>query len=92
MTAKDLADFRVGIEKPVKGRFGDLTVWTCGPWCQGPMLLQILNLLDPATLRAAGHNSPEAIHLIAEAIKLGAADREAITVIRALLTCRSTRS
>lgn len=77
VTAKDLADFRVGIEKPVEGRFGDLIVWTCGPWCQGPMLLQILNLLDPATLRAAGHNSPEAIHLIAEAIKLGAADREA---------------
>jgi gamma-glutamyltranspeptidase / glutathione hydrolase len=76
-TARDLAEFRVGIEKPVEGRFGDMVVWTCGPWCQGPMLLQTLNLLDPASLLAAGHNSPAAIHAIAEAIKLAAADREA---------------
>jgi gamma-glutamyltranspeptidase/glutathione hydrolase len=76
-TAKDLADFRVGIEQPVEGRFGDLVVWTCGPWCQGPMLLQTLNLLDPEELRSAGHNSPAAIHAITEAIKLAAADREA---------------
>ncbi len=77
ITAKDLADFRVGIEKPVEGRFGDLVVWTCGPWCQGPMLLQTLNLLDPAALRTAGHNSPAAIHAMTEAIKLAASDREA---------------
>lgn len=77
LTARDLAEFRVGIEKPVEGRFGDLVVWTCGPWCQGPMLLQTLNLLDPAALHAAGHNSPGAIHAITEAIKLAAADREA---------------
>jgi gamma-glutamyltranspeptidase/glutathione hydrolase len=76
-TAKDLADFRVGIEAPVQGRFGDMVVWTCGPWCQGPMLLQTLNLLDPGMLHTAGHNSPEAIHAITEAIKLAAADREA---------------
>ncbi|MGH7153531.1 MAG: gamma-glutamyltransferase, partial [Acetobacteraceae bacterium] len=33
LSARDLADFRVGIEPPVEGSFGDLTVWTCGPWC-----------------------------------------------------------
>ncbi len=66
-----------GSSRPVEGRFGDLTVWTCGPWCQGPMLLQTLNLLDPAALAAAGHNSPAAIHAITEAVKLAAADREA---------------
>ncbi|MGH7068618.1 MAG: gamma-glutamyltransferase, partial [Acetobacteraceae bacterium] len=33
LSARDLADFRVGIEPPVEGRFGGLTVWTCGPWC-----------------------------------------------------------
>ena len=77
LSARDLADFRVGIEPPVEGRFGDLTVWTCGPWCQGPMLLQTLNLLDPAALTAAGHNAPAAIHAITEAVKLAAADREA---------------
>jgi gamma-glutamyltranspeptidase/glutathione hydrolase len=73
----DLASFRVGIEPPVRGRFGDVSVMTCGPWCQGPMLLQELALLDPATLARYGHNTPEYIHEIVEAIKLAAADREA---------------
>ncbi|MGH7069134.1 MAG: gamma-glutamyltransferase, partial [Acetobacteraceae bacterium] len=44
---------------------------------QGPMLLQTLNLIDPAELAKAGHNSPAAIHIITEAVKLAAADREA---------------
>jgi gamma-glutamyltranspeptidase / glutathione hydrolase len=41
------------------------------------MLLQELALLDPATLARYGHNTPEYIHEIVEAIKLAAADREA---------------
>jgi gamma-glutamyltranspeptidase / glutathione hydrolase len=73
----DLASFRVGIEPPVRGQFGDVSVMTCGPWCQGPMLLQELALLDPAALARYGHNTPEYIHEIVEAIKLAAADREA---------------
>ena len=74
---EDLASFRVGIEPPVRGEFGDVSVLTCGPWCQGPMLLQELALLDPASLARYGHNSPDYIHEIVEAIKLAAADREA---------------
>ncbi len=77
LTAEDLAEFRVEVEKPVRTRFLDEDVYSCGPWCQGPMLLQALNLLDPGELRAAGHNSAEYIHQVVEAIKLAAADREA---------------
>jgi gamma-glutamyltranspeptidase/glutathione hydrolase len=73
----DLASFRVGIEPPVRGQFGDVSVMTCGPRCQGPMLLQEQALLDPAALARYGHNTPEYIHEIVEAIKLAAADREA---------------
>jgi gamma-glutamyltranspeptidase/glutathione hydrolase len=74
---EDLALFRVGVEPPVRGEFGGVSVLTCGPWCQGPMLLQELALLDPAALARYGHNSPDYIHEIIEAIKLAAADREA---------------
>ena len=48
-----------------------------GPWCQGPSLLQALNLLDAAELRKLGHNSADYLHRITEAVKLAFADREA---------------
>ena len=77
MTAADLADFRVGIEPPVKTRFHDIEVYGCGPWCQGPMLLQSLNIVEGLDLAALGHNTPAYIHALTEAIKLAAADRDA---------------
>src|SRR5262249_44314160 len=49
----------------------------CGPWCQGPMLQQALNILDGMDLHGLGHNSAGYVHLLTEAIKLAAADREA---------------
>ena len=76
MTADDMAGFRVGIEPPVHVRFGDIEVYACGPWCQGPMLLQILNLVQTFDLCGLGHNSPAYVHTLVEAIKLAAADRE----------------
>ncbi len=77
MTADDLANFRVGIEAPTHTQFRDIDVYGCGFWCQGPMLLQILNLLEGFDLAALGHNSMTYIHTVVEAIKLAAADREA---------------
>ena len=77
MTAQDLADFRVDIEPPVRTRFNDIDVYGCGPWCQGPMLLQELNIVEGLDLAALGHNSPAYVHNITEAIKLAAADRDA---------------
>ena len=46
--AEDLADYRSGIASPVETSFGDIRLYGCGPWCQGPSLLQALNLLDAA--------------------------------------------
>ena len=77
LTAEDMAGFRVGIEPPVRTRFDGVDVYGCGPWCQGPMLLQALNLLDGEALRRHGHNSTPYVHTLTEAIKLAAADREA---------------
>ena len=75
LRAEDLAAFRVGIEPPVSTTFAATTVFTCGPWCQGPVLGQALNLLKGSDLAALGHNSPDYIHLLAEALKLAFADR-----------------
>ena len=61
----------------MRTRFDGVDVYGCGPWCQGPMLLQALNLLDGEALRRHGHNSTPYVHTLTEAIKLAAADREA---------------
>ena len=72
----DLRDFRSEVETPVRLRFGDVDVFTCGPWCQGPSLLQALSLLDTAAFRSLPHNSADYLHVICEALKLSFADRE----------------
>jgi gamma-glutamyltranspeptidase/glutathione hydrolase len=77
LAAEDMAEFRVAVEPPVRTRFGDIDIFACGPWCQGPMLLQELNLLEAEHLRELGHNSTAYIHTLIEAIKLSAADRNA---------------
>ena len=76
LTLEDLADFHVALEPPVRSRFREIDVYTCGAWCQGPVLLEILNILDGIDLRAMGHNSADYVHTLAEAIKLAFADRE----------------
>jgi len=76
LTYEDLAAFRVQVEEPVRARFHEYEVFTCGPWCQGPVLAQVLTLLEPYDLAALGHNSPAYVHLITEALKLVFADRE----------------
>jgi gamma-glutamyltranspeptidase/glutathione hydrolase len=77
LSAEDLADYRSGFDEPVETSFGDIRLYACGPWCQGPSLLQALNLLDAAELRKLGHNSTGYLHRITEAVKLAFADREA---------------
>ena len=57
---------------------GDVaTVSGPGPWCQRPMLLQSLDILEGMDVKAVGHNPPEHLHTLAETIKLAAADRDA---------------
>lgn len=77
LSREDLAEFRVGIEPPVRTGFQGHEILTCGFWCQGPVLLQMLNLLAPLDLAALGHNSSPYVHTVTEAMKLAFADREA---------------
>jgi gamma-glutamyltranspeptidase / glutathione hydrolase len=77
LTAEDLAGFHSPIERAPSVRFAGTDVYTCGAWCQGPVLGQALNILDASSLKAAGHNSADYLHTIVEALKLAFADREA---------------
>jgi gamma-glutamyltranspeptidase/glutathione hydrolase len=77
LTTDDLSSFRASIEPPCRTRFGDFDVYSCGAWSQGPMVLEALNILEPLALATMGHNSTAYIHVVTEALKLAAADREA---------------
>src|SRR5713226_6344805 len=77
LSAEDLAEYRSPVGPPERRRFGDLEVFTCGAWCQGPVLLQTLALLEGTDLAGLGQNSPDYIHQLTEALKLAFADREA---------------
>ena len=76
LTREDLAGFAVGVEPSVSISFGGAEVHGCGAWCQGPMLLQALKILEGYDLKELGHNSAAYLHLVVEAVKLAAADRE----------------
>ncbi len=72
----DLAGFAAHVEEPVTTNYRGVDVFKCGPWTQGPVLLQHLNLLEQFDVAALGHNSAEYIHTVVECMKLSYADRE----------------
>ncbi|MFV0296098.1 MAG: gamma-glutamyltransferase family protein [Hyphomicrobiaceae bacterium] len=76
LSRSDMGAFRARWEPPVRTRWRNMEVVTCGPWCQGPLLAMVLTMLERDDIKALGHNSPAYIHLLAEAIKLVCADRE----------------
>ncbi len=76
LTADDLAGFATPVEAPLRISYRGVEVYSCRPWCQGPVLLQTLRLLEAFDLAALGHNTPDYIHTVAEALKLVFADRE----------------
>lgn len=76
LTMEDLAAYRSEIEAPLRFAFRGTDVLSCGPWCQGPVLLQMLSLLAETDLAALGHNSTDYVHLLVEVMDLCFADRE----------------
>ncbi len=74
---EDLAGFRVRVEEPVMTGFRGYDVYACGPWCQGPVVPQTLNILEGYDLRALGHNSAAYLHRVIAALDAAFADRHA---------------
>jgi gamma-glutamyltranspeptidase/glutathione hydrolase len=54
----DLANFHSRYEAPVSVRWRDFEVFTCGPWCQGPMLAQALRMVEAAGSRVSPTTAP----------------------------------
>jgi len=77
LTLEDLAAFRVETESASRSTFCGLDIYTCGPWCQGPLLSQVLNILEAYGITDIAPNTPSYIHSLIEAMKLGFADRHA---------------
>ena len=76
ITKDDLAAFSVDIETAVTANYRGYDVFGCRPWCQGPVVLEALNILQGYDLGSLAHNSADALHLILEALKAAFADRE----------------
>jgi gamma-glutamyltranspeptidase / glutathione hydrolase len=72
----DLAACKPEEGKPLWGSYRGLKIATNPPPGGGLMLLEMLNILEHFDLRALGHNSPAYIATVAEAMKIGAVDRD----------------
>ncbi len=75
-TTEDLARWRVKLEEPVSTTYRGVEVYKLTTWTQGPALLQALNLLENADLKAMGYNSARYIHAVTQAMHLAFADRD----------------
>jgi len=72
----DLASFQGRVEDPVHTSYRGIEVFKAGFWSQGPVLLEMLNLLEGYDLKSLKHNTTDYVHLVTEAAKLAFADRE----------------
>ncbi|HEY3262420.1 MAG TPA: gamma-glutamyltransferase [Pseudonocardiaceae bacterium] len=79
LTGDDLARWQASYESPLLVRLdGGWTLVKCGPWTQGPALVQQLQLLAGFELSYVdGVPTAETVHLAVECAKLAFADREA---------------
>lgn len=78
ISEEDLARYRPALSVPVEGSYRDFEVLTSPPASGGPTVLETLNLMEQADLAGMGHNSPEALHWIAESCLQAFADRLAL--------------
>jgi gamma-glutamyltranspeptidase/glutathione hydrolase len=62
LDADDLAQWEPTVERPVSVDYAGVTVHKTGPWGQGPVLLQQLQLLDGGRPAGDGHLSADWVH------------------------------
>lgn len=76
LTGEDIAHWHPQYERPVSRDYRGVTVHKTGPWGQGPVMLQVLSLLEGFDIGAMDPLGPDYVHLIVETMKLAYADRE----------------
>lgn len=76
ISSADLAGYRSKRAEPLRCSYRRFEVTTNNPPGGGVMLLQMLNTLERFDLEALGHNSPDYIRVVAEAMKAATRDKE----------------
>ncbi len=76
LTGDDIARWQPRIEPPATLAYGDYTVCKCGPWSQGPAMLQQLALMKQFNLGRIDPTDAGFVHTLVEASKLAYADRD----------------
>lgn len=76
ITMEDLANWKVHIEEPVMTTYKGIEVYKLTCWVQGPVLLQMLNMLEEIYLKSMGYNSARYIHTLYQVMNLAFADRD----------------
>ncbi len=77
LSRNDMKNWKARVEAPLSVRYRGWQLYKTGPWGQGPVLLQALQILKNFDLAAMDPLGPEFVHVVVEAIKLAWADREA---------------
>ncbi len=75
-TMADLDNWQVYIEEPVSTTYKGIEIYKLNSWVQGPVMLQMLNMLETMDLQGMGYNSAEYIHTLYQVISLAFADRD----------------
>lgn len=76
LTRQDFAQHCSDWVTPITTRYRGHDIYTLPPNSQGMALLAALNIVEGFNLAALGHGSADYYHLMVEAVKLAAADRD----------------
>ena len=76
ITTKDLKNYKVYIEEPLKTTYKNIDVYKLTTWVQSPVLLQSLNMMENFNVKSMGFNSSNYIHTLYQVMNLAFADRD----------------
>ncbi|MEM7123694.1 MAG: gamma-glutamyltransferase [Pseudomonadota bacterium] len=76
LSAADLAAYETVTTEPLWGSYRGLAYSTNRPPGGGIMVVEMLNILENFDLAAMGHNSPDYIRVVAEAMKIATSDKD----------------
>lgn len=77
LTLDNLKSYRTEEVEPLWGRYRGHRISTNRPPGGGVMVLEMLNILEHFDLKGMGHNSPEYIRVVSEAMKRATIDKDA---------------
>jgi gamma-glutamyltranspeptidase/glutathione hydrolase len=75
VTEQDMAEYEVRVREPMIVPYRDKRVEFIPVNSGGPTVAEMLNILEGFDLGALGHNTPQTLHLMAEAQRMAFADR-----------------